>query len=92
MTHDGKLMVHYEQDVEPILDHTARLRNDGIADRGIKQDMWHYACIPPVVQMEWLVKYGVDFNKKDHLPAVLKLLNTEYKRLKTTTKHHMAQH
>ena len=91
-TDDGKMQYHYEQDVEPILDRAKMLRDSGMADQGIKNDMWHYAIIPPVVQMEWLVKYGVDFNKKDHLPAVLRLLNTEYKFLKTTDKHHMAQH
>jgi hypothetical protein len=91
-TIDGKMQYHYEQDVEPILDHAKRIRNDGLADKGIKNDMWHYAYIPPVVQMEWLVKYGVDFNKKDHLKAVLRLLNTDYKYLKTTDKNHMASH
>jgi hypothetical protein len=91
-TQDGRLQIHYRQDVEPILERCKELRNSGVVDRGIKNDMWHYAYIPPVVQMEWLVKYGVDFNKKDHLPAVLKLLNTDYKYLKTTDKHHMAQH
>lgn len=78
--------------MEPLLDYTRRLRNDGTADLGIKRDMWHYAQIPPVVMMKWKNELGVDLFNKDHLPAVLKLLNTDYKYLKTTNKNHMASH
>jgi hypothetical protein len=91
-TVDGKLQIHHRQDVEPLLDHTRMLRNDGLTDAGIKNDMWHYACIPTVVMLEWREKFGVDLFNKDHLKAVYRLLNTEYSYLKTTTKHHMASH
>jgi hypothetical protein len=90
--YDGHQQIHYRQDVEPILDYTRELRNSGLADRGIKKDMWHYAQIPPVVMMEWKNKYGVDLFNKDHLKAVYRLLNTEYQHLKTTTKNHSANH
>jgi hypothetical protein len=89
---DGHLQIHHRQDVEPLLDYTRKLRNDGLTDDGIKNDMWHYAQIPPVVMMEWRDKYGVDLFNKDHIQAVYKLLNTEYQYLKTTTKVHWGNH
>lgn len=86
--YDGKLQIHYRQDVAPILEHTKQLRDNDLADKGIKRDMWHYASIPPVVMMEWKNKYGVDLFNRDHEKQVFKLLNTEYKWLKTTRKMH----
>ena len=91
-TQDGRLQVHYRQDVEPLLDYTKELRNSGSADLGIKRDMWHYAQIPPVIMMRWKNELGVDLFNKDHLKAVLKLLNTDYRYLKCTDKTHMANH
>jgi hypothetical protein len=85
---DGHLQVHYRQDVEPVLEYTKKIRNDGLADLGIKRDMWHYAHVPPVVILKWRFEHGVDIFNKDHMPKVLQLLNTEYKALKTTDKTH----
>ncbi len=90
--YDGKLQVHYRQDVEPVLDYTKRLRNDGLTDHGIKNDLWHYAQIPPVVILEMKFKWGVDVFKKDHLKRDFELLNREYPYLKTTEKNHWLKH
>jgi hypothetical protein len=87
-SYDGKLQVHYRQDVEPVLEYTKRLRNDGMTDYGIKQDLWHYAQIPPVIILEMRFKHGVDVFQKDHLHKVFQLINTEYPYLKTTEKMH----
>ena len=87
-TYDGKLQVHYRQDVEPVLEYTKRLRNDGMTDYGIKQDLWHYAQIPPVIILEMRFKHGVDVFQKDHLHKVFELINREYPYLKTTNKVH----
>lgn len=92
MTVDGKLQVHYTQDVSPILDYTKRLRNDGLTDHGIKNDLWHYAQIPPVVILEMRFKHGVDVFKRDHLKKAFELINREYPYLKTTEKTHWVRH
>jgi hypothetical protein len=89
---DGHLQVHYRQDVAPVLDYTKALRNDGLTDHGIKNDLWHYAQIPPVVILEMKFKHGVDCFKKDHLKKVFELLNREYPYLKTTEKNHWLRH
>jgi hypothetical protein len=89
--YDGKLQVHYRQDVEPVLEYTKMLRNSGLADQGIKRDMWHYAQIPPVVIMEMRFKHGVDIFNRDHEKKVFELINREYPHLKTTNKHHWAR-
>lgn len=90
--YDGRLQVHYQQDVEPILEYTKRLRNDGLTDYGIKQDLWHYAQIPPVIILEMRFKHGVDVFNKDHLKRVFELINREYPYLKTTEKNHWVKH
>ena len=87
-TYDGKLQIHYRQDVEPVLEYTRQLRNSGLADQGIKRDMWHYAQIPPVIIMEMRFKHGVDLFNRDHEKKVFELINREYPHLKTTNKHH----
>ena len=86
--YDGHLQIHYRQDVEPILELNKIERNNGLTDYGIKQDLWHYARIPPVVILEMRFKYGVDIFKRDHLKKALQLINTEYPHLKTTEKTH----
>ncbi len=54
-----------------------------------KEEWAHYAKIPAFVQYEWLYKHGVDFNKRDHWPGVMKLLNSpDYRYLKRTTYYH----
>jgi hypothetical protein len=70
------------------LELTALERNGGLTDYGIKQDIWLYARIPPVVILELKYKYGVDIFKRDHLKRALTLINTEYPHLKCTEKTH----
>lgn len=86
------MQVHYQQDVEPVLEYTKRLRNDSMTDYGIKNDLWHYAQIPAVVILEMRFKHGVDVFNKDHLQKVFQLINTEYPHLKTTNKTHRMTH
>lgn len=95
-----KVYMHYDdetkltrfetvQDVRPFLERARDFRNeDEYTKRGIKEDMWHYATIPNIIQMIWLKKHGVDAWNKHHKKEVFKLLNTEYKALKYTTKKH----
>ena len=78
------------QDVDPLLTHNAELANTGAKDVGIKNDFWHYASIPPVVQLE-LRKKGIDIYSKD--PAMIKRMfseiNANYQRCKVTHKRHV---
>lgn len=89
---DKGVAIHYEQDVQPLIDHCKTLRNDGLTDGGIKRDLWHYACLPPVIIMKFRNEYGIDVFNRNHYPKLFRLLNTEFKYLKTTEKRHTVQH
>jgi hypothetical protein len=80
--------IHYRADVQPILDYTKALRNDSMTDAGIKNDMWHFASIPPVVIMKLRFEYGVDVFNRNHYKRLFELLNSEFKYLKTTDLNH----
>lgn len=91
--HTGEQQIHYEQDVEPLLDLAQIERNQGLADKAGKRGKWGeelylYARIPPVKILEMKYKYGVDIFKKDHLKKAFELINREYPKLKTTEKTH----
>lgn len=89
--YEGHLQVHYRQDVEPVLDLAKYERINGLADKAGKegkQDIYLYARIPPVVQLEMKYKYGVDIHDKNHLKRAFYLINTEYPHLKCTEKTH----
>lgn len=92
MTVDGRLQVHYRQDVEPLLEYTKALRNDGLTDSGIKNDFWHYAQIPPVIIMKLRFEYGVDVFNNDHKKKVFEIINRDFPYLKTTEKNHWVKH
>ena len=82
--------IHTFQDVEPLLKRNAEWANTGVKDSGIKRDFWHYADIPPVVQLE-LRKKGIDIYSKD--PAMIRRMfaeiNANYPRCKVTHKRHV---
>lgn len=87
---DGKMVMTHSQDVSGFLDWAGNLANDtDRTKRGIKDDFWHYAKVPNSVILEMKHKHGVDFFNKDHAKKVFQLLNTEYKRFKTTDKVHL---
>jgi hypothetical protein len=81
------------QDVEPILDQNAEHRNDDeYTKNGIKNEMWHFARIPIVVQLRWLTEYGIeDWPMHPRNSKLLfRLLNSpEWKYLKATNKIHL---
>ena len=85
---NDQVRMTYEQDVSHFLDRMNEIRkNTGISDKGIKEDWWLYASIPPVVELE-LKKRGLDLNDKDHMKDILKVINTEFPYLKATDKWH----
>lgn len=78
----------YKQDVTGFLDRMKHLRNDeSYSAKGIKEEWWHYASIPPVIEME-LRNKGLDLNNKDHHKAIFREINANYPALKSTTKKH----
>jgi hypothetical protein len=89
--------VHIEtlQDTETSLDWSRKLRNDDeYTKKGIKNEMWHYAHIPIVVQVRWLSEYGMENwpMKPGNEKLLFKLLNSrDWGYLKTTGKVHAAR-
>jgi hypothetical protein len=78
----------YEQDVSGFLDRMKDIRNNPeISAKGIKEDWWHYCSIPPVVEMD-LMNKGLYLHKPDDMKAILKIINSDYPYLKSTTKTH----
>lgn len=81
---DGGFQLHYEQNVEAILDLNKQKQRAGRAYYAQDDEMWRVASIPIVVQMEWLTRFGVDVHEPDHWPRVKKLLNdSDWRYLKT---------
>lgn len=91
--HTNQITVTHTQDVEPALKKAAHLRSDpNHTKHQMKEDLVHYAIVPQVIQLEMKQKHGVDFWDKNDFPKVYKLLNTEYKRFKTTEINHSIRH
>ena len=87
--HLDQAAITYEQDVSEFLNYAHhKATNSDYTKQGIKNDMWHYARVPQVVQYEMLYKHGVDMGNPAHRKRFFELLNTEYKRCKTTDKVH----
>jgi hypothetical protein len=88
---DGeKFHFSYEQDPTILLEANKEAANDtDKTKRGIKNEYWLYARIPAIVELEWLHKYGVSLDNKNHRKKIFQLLNDpDYRYLKTTAGHH----
>lgn len=85
----GQLKAHVTsvQDVRPLLDRNKAWANSGAKDAGIKSGMWHYASIPPAVELELLNK-GINIHNREHHKRMFAELNSNYPYLKTTHKRH----
>lgn len=78
---DGTVQVAYDQiNLSALLDDNKAAQS---RDFNRKGEFWHAARIPPIVEIEWLTKYGVRLNDPNHGPAIKRLLNSsEYAHLK----------
>lgn len=85
--YDNRLQIHYEQDVEPLLDLTRYERNNGLADNK-KDEMRLYARIPAVIIYKLKNEYGVDIFDKNDFKKALDIINRDFAYLKCTTMHH----
>ena len=73
-------LLHYEQDVQPILEANKAAANDNTGRMG---EMVHVASIPVSVQLKWMVEDGIDVLNPDHKKAVArKLDDPEWRYLK----------
>lgn len=83
----GEWGIESVQDVDPILDWNKSAQNhDSYSSNGIKNEFWHVARIPIVIQEKWLREDGIDVFNKDHWKKVKSKLNDpDYRYLKTTT-------
>lgn len=82
----GNVILHRTQDVQPLLDHNAKLRNSGATDKGIKESWWLYAKIPPIFMLKMRAK-GINVEDGNHIDRVLQEINTNFPHLKTTVKN-----
>jgi hypothetical protein len=79
----GQAVLTESQDVSAALRFAEEMRkHPEVTKVGMKKDLFRYAIVPTIIQYEMLYKHGVDFWRDD--ASVFKLLNTDYKRFKTT--------
>lgn len=84
-----KNVISYSQDVSATIDLSERLANDGDSTkRGLKESMLHYAHIPDIVALKMKFEDGVDPFDANNSKKVFELINSKYKRLKTTNLVH----
>lgn len=85
---DGSFAINQIQDCESILRFNKACQNTPeLKANGIKSEYMHFARVPNTVLLEWRQKYGIDWNKKEDLPRIEKLLmSNEYKYLRTVDK------
>lgn len=87
--HSDQMTITHTQDVDPALKYAhIKATNQDYTRKGMKEDWWHYAKVPNTVILEMQQKHGVDFFNRNDSKRVFELLNTEYKRFKTTEKTH----
>ena len=74
----------FEGDAQQTLDNNHRIRNGFDHRKSRRLGLELIASMDMTIAMLWLTKYGLDVNKKEHLPAILKKLNDpDWKLLKT---------
>lgn len=85
---NGKFKIYTEQDCEKIVRFNKACQNEPtLKQNGIKNDFYHFARVPNTVLVEWKTKYGIDWNRKEDLPRIEKLLKSpDYKYLRTVDK------
>lgn len=85
--------IEYKADAGPNVELAKKLQNnDEYTRKGIKDCAWHYAHIPPIIQLKWINEYGQqnDPMLPQNEKLLFRLLNSpEYRYLKTTNKIHI---
>ncbi len=82
-----KFKIGYSQSkaqVEAIIDSNKRQMAECDPKAQMKNDMIWYCRVPTIVQYEWLAKYGLNFNRRDHFKACMDMVeHGDYRYLKT---------
>lgn len=84
----GNFKIQTVQDCESIVRFNKDCQNEeSLKKNGIKNDFYHFARVPLTVLLEWKTKYNLDYNKKEDLPKIEKLLSSpDYKYLRTVNR------
>lgn len=87
---DESFTIRTEQDIEPFLNYTERLRNEGICDSGVKGEYFWYAVIPNLVKVK-LKERGYNFYTQDETEQkkIRKIIASDYPYCKTTYLKHV---
>lgn len=84
--HDKEIKLTTEYDpayATAVMDANRDRRSMGREYYAKDNEMWHVGTIPASVVAEWLAM-GVDAHNQDHMPRIIKLLNSsDYQHLKT---------
>lgn len=83
----GDVSIHYSSDVSAVLDYNKEVRNSGRNDKGIKQNWWLYAKIPPIWQLKLRAR-GFKLNSSDDTARLMAEINTYAPALKCTDLNH----
>ena len=79
---DGSFQIIQQQDVNGILEQNKRLANDPNYKKANYKSGWnHCATIPLTILHEIMIKYNLDWTKKDHITKILKVVQSDYPRL-----------
>jgi hypothetical protein len=91
--HTDETVISYDAPTAPIIERNKILQNDPDHwKQGMKKDFAHYADIPVMVQMDWLINKKVDCYKQEDGKKMFSLLNDpDYRYLKVTTKVHVCK-
>ena len=57
------------------------MASEGLHREDIKKGWWHYATIPPIVQLQLRAK-GINISDPDHQKRMIQEINTNYPYLK----------
>lgn len=88
-----RMVITHHEDIRRSLKKAADLRADKEHSKnGIKNEFWHFAHVPAIIQMKMKEEDGVNFWDKNDWPRVYKLLNTKYAAFKTTDGTHNIKH
>lgn len=85
---DGSFSIRTDQDCQRIVNFNKACQNEPLLkQRGIKEEMYHFARVPLTVLLDWKTKYNIDYTNKEDLPRIEKLLSSpDYKYLRTVNR------
>lgn len=82
---DGSFQIRQSQDCERIIRFNKACQNEPrLRALGVKEEFMHFARVPLTVLLKWKNELGIDWNRKEDLPKIERLLmSNEYRYLRT---------